>query len=816
MYTFLTLAQALGVKPVRCDFPDLEIAHLITDTRRPGNISEGIFFAHKGAHHDGHKFIHDAYKAGVRSFLIEQEVGYQFDEGVNLIQYENAIAALQKIAAFHRGNFSLPITAITGSNGKTIVKEWLSTLVSTHHSVAKSPHSYNSRIGVPISIWSIGPEHKEGIFEAGISKSGEMGSLQKIIEPDYGIFTNIGTAHNEGFSNIEEKAQEKARLFTNCKWVIYCKDHRTVDHSLRNIRQEKKISWGVHPQALIKTSVKRKDDGPTTLELSLPDGLWKLEVPFNDQASLENIMHCIVWMWARGYTVDQIQAGINDLRTIPMRLEIKRGINQCYLIDDTYNNDLGGLEVALDFLEQQKQPLEKTVILSDILQSGLPDQTLYEQVGDLLESRGISRLIGIGKGISNQKDRFNQKVSFYPSTEVFLEKMEDESFHKEYILIKGARNFEFERIVKRIQEKTHDTVLEISLSALVYNLNYYRALLKPDTKIMVMVKAFAYGSGLVEVAQWLEFHKTDYLAVAYTDEGVTLRNSGIKTPIMVMNPTEDSLDDLVRHHLEPEVYSIDHLNKLLKISIDQDLSIHLKLDTGMNRLGLSGQDLEVLIPILKKNPQVRVKSVFSHLAAADMPEESAFTHAQADEFMQIVNRLQGAIGYQPMRHILNSPGIVNYPDYQFEMVRLGIGLYGIDPANIHTQKLQPVSTLKSTISQIRLVPGGSSVGYSRKGKADEARKIATIAIGYADGLRRALGNGKFEVVVNGKKAPIVGNVCMDMTMIDVTDIPATVGDTVIIFGLEPRVETVAESMDSIPYEVLAGIGERVKRVFYYD
>ena len=787
-------------------FRDQQIITLLTDSRKALVAEGAIFFAIGGLHHDGHQFIARLYEQGVRQFIIERPVADTIKEA-NVLLVDSSISALQRIVASHRSGISAPVIGITGSNGKTIIKEWLYQLLSPEFKIAKNPASYNSQLGVPLSVWQILDHHTLGIFEAGISTVNEMQNLQRVLRPTLGIFTNIGPAHNEGFKNTEEKIKEKLALFKETGLVIYCKDHQEIDQALQQTGIHG-FSWGSTDKASVRIT---KENGNYRIVTSQKE--FFLQLPFSDQASIENCFHCLLVLLHFGFTAEKIQSRISSLRAVPMRLELKEGVNQCQIIDDTYNNDLAGLQVSLDFLAHQNQKNKKRVILSDIHESGLSDTALIKKVSSLLSAGHINNFVGIGPVLFSYQNDFPPDSQFYRSTEEFLREFNFTSLRDEVILIKGARVFTFEKIVHHIQRKVHGTVMEIDLGALVHNLNYFKARLKPSTRIMAMVKAFAYGSGSNEIANVLQYHKIDYLGVAYADEGVELRKSNITLPVMVMNPTEESFEALLKHHLEPEVYSFKILQSLANFLQDQPCRIHIKVDTGMHRLGFDGEETEGLITLLLERPNLKVASIFSHMAGADESVHDHFSKEQGARFREIADKISQRLNYRPLYHLLNSPGILRLPEFQFDMVRLGIGLYGIDPTDEPHQKLKPVASLKTIISQIKHVAAGESIGYGRKGKAGRAMTTATIAIGYADGFSRAFSEGVGKVMVNGLPASVIGNVCMDMTMIDITDIAAREGDEVVVFGKELPIQELAKSIGTIPYEILTNTSERVKRVF---
>jgi Alr-MurF fusion protein len=787
---------------------NLPVTSLLTDSRK-AVVNEGaVFFAIRGDRHDGHQYILDLYDNGIRQFVVETAPPVALPQ-CNIIVVPSAINALQDIAQFHRKQFDIPVIGITGSNGKTIIKEWLFQMLSRWETIVKNPGSYNSQIGVPLSVWQLHKECTLGIFEAGISRTGEMERLERVIAPSYGILSNIGSAHDEGFSTRTEKAREKLKLFSNVKALVYCRDHAMVHQLLEDLKIPA-INWSVKES---DSDVVIRHMGELTYSVQWRGMHFPLTLPFADPASSENCFHAVTLMLILGYDGEKIQTGINTLRTVPMRLELKEGINNCQIIDDTYNNDLAGLEISLQFLSHQHQKKKKTLILSDILQSGMKDSDLVKKLEDLVMKYGVNRFIGIGKVLSHNEDFFPEDSSFFTDTVDFLNNFDVDTLHQEVILVKGARTFAFEKIVHRLQRKVHGTVMEIDLGALVHNFNYIKASLKKSTKVMVMVKAFAYGSGSNEVANLLQYHQADYLGVAYADEGVDLRKNNISLPVMVMNPSPESFESIVSHNLEPEVYSFRLLTSLVRFLQGKNCKIHIKIDTGMHRLGFELTDLENLSELLTKHRNLTVASIFSHLAGADDEQHDEFSAQQAETFLHCANFISSRLGYKPVFHLLNSPGILRLPQFQFDMVRLGIGLYGIDPTGKLPDVMKPVATLKTVISQIKYIPAGESIGYGRRGRAEKDISIATIAIGYADGFSRAFSRGVGSVMLNGKKVPVIGNVCMDMTMIDITGVEAKEGDEVEVFGKQLSIGEVAERIKTIPYEILTSTSERVKRIF---
>lgn len=807
------------------------IRQLLIDSRKITHLETSLFFAIKGERNDGHKFLSELYEKGIRNFVVSDLPSdiEKFADS-NFIKVDDTLTALQNLSAHHRKQFNIPVIGITGSNGKTIVKEWLYQLLREEKNIVHSPKSFNSQVGVPLSIWQMNEEHKLAIFEAGISRSDEMDKLEKIIRPTIGIFTNIGQAHDENFLNTKQKIREKLKLFIHANTLIFCKDYLELNEEIVKIfssfskgrKRVELFSWSKKSKADLQIMKITKSTSETEIQGIYKNDIIRIRIPFTDEASIENAIHCWALMLFLGYANDIIESRMLHLSPVAMRLEMKEGINNCTIINDSYNSDLGSLSIALDFLNQQKQHLKKTLVLSDILQSGRSEEALYKEVAELVAKKGVTRLIGIGDAVSRQENRFIVEKMFFKTTSDFLSHYNTDFFSGETILLKGARAFGFEEISKAIQQKAHETILEINLNAIIHNLNYFRSKLKPDTKIMAMVKAFSYGSGSFEIANVLQFHRASYLAVAYADEGVELRKAGITLPIMVMNPEQQSYNTMIQHNLEPEIFSFRILNmfdEAIMRSIrdsKEPFPIHIKLDTGMHRLGFEEKDLNELIERIRNNKNLNVRSVFSHLSASDEAEHDAFTQHQINLFSEMSKKLISHLDYPVLRHILNSAGIIRFPEAQFEMVRLGIGLYGIGSSDAEQIRLQNVSMLKTIISQIKNIPANETIGYSRKGVAKTNMTIATVPIGYADGLSRKLSNGRGGMLVNGSFAPIVGNVCMDMCMLDITGISASEGDEVFVFGDKNPIAKIAKDMGTIPYEVLTNVSRRVKRVYWQE
>ncbi len=823
-YTALTIARILNGKLLAGINPEADIYHLVIDSRKPVSIHNDLFFALITQRNDGHRFISELIDKGFRNFVISSYDPIWSKSDASFILVDDTLAALRQLTAWHRKLFQIPVIGITGSNGKTIIKEWLSHLIGNDRHVVRSPKSYNSQIGVPLSVWQIESRHDMGIFEAGISLPGEMEQLEKIIQPTLGIFSNLGPAHDENFYSLRQKASEKIRLFEHCQELICCRDHTAIIEAYQHTGWKHKptlITWSRHDKADLSILHCKKESGFTTIFAHYQDVPVQIRVPFTDEASLENIIHCWLTLLHLRFSNATIAERALHLHPVAMRLTLKEGAGNCSLIDDSYSSDLASFSIALGFLYQQNQHRQKTVILSDVLQSGRKENELYGEIGQLIKNKSIDRFIGVGPAMQRQKSNFPEKSLFYNTTEELIAQLPALDFHDESILIKGARLFGFEKIIQALQQKTHETVLEVNLDALVHNLNFYRGKIQSGVKIMAMVKAFSYGSGSYEIANVMQFHRADYLAVAYADEGIELRKAGIRIPIMVMNPEEQGYEGIFRYDLEPEIYNLRTLHLLEQtarqyaVSDQRILKIHLKFDTGMHRLGFEARDLQELTWRLKKS-WFRVASVFSHLAASDDPQHDAFSLKQIETFRCMCGQLEEILGYSCLKHILNSAGITRFPHAQFDMVRLGIGLYGISNLAGEQPFLQHVSTLKSIISQIKNIRAGASIGYNREFKASRDMRIAIVPVGYADGLRRNLSNGKYSLLVDGKPAPITGNISMDMCMIDITGIQAAEGDEVIIFSPEHPVSQFARAMQTIPYEALTGISHRVKRVYYQE
>jgi len=826
-YSIEKITTLIGAR--RIGETDAQIGWLLTDSRSLCFPEETLFFALKSTRNDGHRYIEDLYRRGVRNFVVEAKsfssllAPHASFQDANFLVMPSPLAALQRLAERHRDEFNIPIVGITGSNGKTMVKEWLYQLLLPSQKIVRSPRSYNSQIGVPLSVWLLNEQTEIGIFEAGISQPGEMMALRDIIQPTIGVLTSLGSAHQENFRSMEEKCMEKLELMHDTEAMVYCSDNDTVSRCIRRLQYKgEKVAWSQCDEQ-VALFVKRIENKGQSARITY---IWQGEentytIPFIDEASIEDTITCAAVALHLGLTPGQLADRMPKLEPVAMRLEVKEGQRGCLLINDSYNNDINALDIALDFMQRRESAgsLAKTLILSDIFQTGTPPEKLYAQVSDLAVKRGISKFIGIGPELSAQADKIQiADKQFFADVNHFLSSDAFAALHHELILLKGARPFGFDQITEQLEQKVHETILEVNLNAVVENLNYYRSFLKPETKMVCMIKADGYGAGAVEIARTLQDHRVDYLAVAVADEGVTLRKAGITANIMIMNPEMTAFKTMFDYDLEPEVYSFRLLDALIKAARKEGITrwpVHIKLDTGMHRLGFDPvHDMDELIDRLKHQTAVIPRSVFSHFVGSDSDDFDAFSAQQFALFEAGSSKLQAAFSHKILRHIDNSAGIEHFPERQLDMCRLGLGLYGIDSRD--NRILNTVSTLKTTILQMHHVPAGETVGYSRKGKLDRDSVIAAIPIGYADGLNRHLGNRRGYCLVNGQKAPYVGNICMDVAMIDVTDIPCQEGDQVEIFGEHLPVTVLSDAIDTIPYEVLTGVSNRVKRVYFQD
>ena len=799
-----------------------QIRWLLTDSRSLCFPEETLFFALKTQRNDGHRYISDLYRRGVRHFVVEQvpeNADVVFPEA-NFLRVPHSLAALQRLAERHRDEFDVPIVGITGSNGKTMVKEWLYQLLLPSQKIVRSPRSYNSQIGVPLSVWLLNEQTEVGIFEAGISQPGEMFALRDIIQPTIGVLTSLGAAHQENFRSMEEKCMEKLELMHDTEAMVYCSDNDIVSRCIRRLQYKgEKIAWSQCDEKaafFVKSVEGTPHSSKITYICQGEENCYT--IPFIDEASIENSITCAAVALHLGLTPAQLAERMPQLEPVAMRLEVKQGQYGCILINDSYNSDINSLDIALDFM-QRRNAQRKTLILSDIFQTGTSPESLYAQVSDLCVKRGIDKFIGIGPELSAQSDKIQiADKQFFADVSHFLASTAFSDLRNELILLKGARQFGFDKITELLEQKVHETILEVNLNAVVDNLNYYRSFLKPETKMVCMIKADAYGAGAVEIAKTLQDHRVDYLAVAVADEGVTLRKAGITANIMIMNPEMTAFKTMFDYDLEPEVYSFRLMDALIKAARKEGITgwpVHIKLDTGMHRLGFDPiNDIDEVIDRLRHQNAIIPRSVFSHFVGSDSDDFDAFSARQFELFEQGSQKLQAAFSHKILRHMDNSAGIEHFPERQMDMCRLGLGLYGVDPRD--NRMLHTVSTLKTTILQLRHVPAGETVGYSRKGKIERDSVIAAIPIGYADGLNRHLGNRHGYCLVHGEKAEYVGNICMDVAMIDVTDIPCQEGDQVEVFGEHLPVTVLSDVIDTIPYEVLTAVSNRVKRVYFQD
>ena len=850
-YTIEKITTLIGAR--RIGDTEAVVSWLLTDSRSLCFPEETLFFALRSGRNDGHNYIPELYRRGVRNFVVERghfrlsDVTRVSDvtastgtggglAGANILEVVSPLEALQRLAERHRDEFDVPIVGITGSNGKTMVKEWLYQLLSPYKIVTRSPKSYNSQIGVPLSVWLLGEQTEVGLFEAGISQPGEMQALRDIIQPSIGVLTSLGTAHQENFRSMDEKCQEKLSLFHDAKVVAYNSDDNVVSRCMRKSGYHgEKLSWSKEdPQAAMFIKKIERRNTVSTLYYIYKGKEGTYHLPFIDDASVECSIAAAVVALYLGVTPEELDVRMSQLEPVAMRLEVKEGQHGCTLINDSYNSDINSLDIALDFMSRRpdQEGKSRTLILSDIYQSGVTPHELYHRVMELAVKRGVTKFIGIGKEIKriladegggqiagDQTAKLPGTVAFFfEDVEEFLRSEVFKGLRNEIVLIKGARDFGFDQITEMLEQKVHETILEVNLNAVVENLNHFRSYMKPDTKIICMVKADAYGAGAVEVSKTLQDHRVDYLAVAVADEGVTLRKNGITSNIMIMNPEMTAFKTMFDYDLEPEVYSFRIMDALIKAAEKEGITnypVHIKLDTGMHRLGFDPvQDIDEVINRLKHQNAIIPRSVFSHFVGSDSDDFDTFSAHQFELFDTASKKLQSAFEHKILRHICNSAGIEHFPERQLDACRLGIGLYGVDSRDNHI--INTVSTLKTTILQLRHVPKDETVGYSRKGVLTRDSVIAAIPIGYADGLNRHLGRGKGYCLVNGQKAPYVGNICMDVALIDVTDIPCKEGDTVEIFGEHLPVTVLSDILDTIPYEVLTGVSNRVKKVYYQD
>jgi len=795
---------------------NLIVKTIAFDSRIIYSTKNAAFIAINTQKNSGEKFIEAAIDRGITIIISEHQFP-QF-ENVTWIIVDNSVDFLQKLAKYHFENSNLQSIGITGSNGKTILKEWLYQCLWNEFPTVKSPKSFNSQIGLPLSLLQINESHKLGIFEVGISKPNEMQKLENIFHPQIGLLTHIGTAHAANFESEEELIDEKIKLFKDSETIIYNGDNDLVDKKIKELYSSKKlISYGFkdHNKVFIKNNISKDENIVVEYfgeEISFPANQ-------RDEATLTNALALITVLKELGIENQKIVEKINALKAVEMRLEAIEGIKNNIVINDSFNLDLDSLKTALQFLNEYNKA-KKSLVLTDIVGVNSNSQELYEEVSELVNEQKFDSVFLIGDEISKFSDLFKSKTSTFINTQELIDSKHLTELENQIVLLKGARKFEIEKLKDLLELKKHDTVLEVNLNAILHNINYHKSLLKPETKMMAMVKANSYGLGSYEISEFLQHHHIDYLGVAYADEGVELRKKGITTPIVVMNPEQHSYDAIIEYNLEPEIYSFRVLDlfyeAVQKSGYDKKFPIHIKLETGMHRLGFKDFELDQLSETLNER-NLKVQSIFSHLSSSDVPEEKEFTLKQLEVFEKNSSYFIEKLGYSPLRHILNSSGITSYTNHQYNMVRIGIGMLGESPNSEIQKQLQSVVSFKTVISQISLVENGESVGYSRRYKTDHLTKIATIPVGYADGIPRLIGNQIGKVGINKTLAPIVGSICMDMMMLNVDNIPnVKEGDTVTVFNAKPSLKEFAAYCKTITYEVLTSISPRVKRIYIKD
>lgn len=817
-YSVTKIASILGIRNQQ--IIEGEISILLTDSRKLTNASETLFFALKTNNNDAHKFVSELYASGVRNFVVSKIFPeWSMFKEVNFLLVSNPLIALQRLARYHRGHFDYPVIGITGSNGKTIVKEWLYQLLGNDFNIVRSPRSYNSQIGVPLSVWEMSNENDLAIFEAGISQPDEMHALEQMIKPTIGIFTELGEAHQENFTSLQQKCMEKLSLFSNSDMFVYEEDNRVINQSLDSmLLSQKSYGWSRtnHDAPLFIRKIEKKEN-QTTIHYAFLHFDYQITIPFTDQASIDNAISCLAILLYLNITPQTIAERMLKLEPVAMRLDVRKGKQNCTIINDSYNSDINAIKIALEFQNQRNinQSLQKTLIISDILQTGIMPKSLYKRVAELIQQNKIDKVIGIGNDIYDNSASFSApELHFFKTTADFIQSGIWKNFKNELILLKGARKYHFEQINELLEERIHETLLEVDLDAIVHNFNFYKSKISDHTKLVCMVKADGYGSGASEIAKTLQYHRCEYLAVAVAEEALALRKEGIRIPIIVLNPEVNGFEELFTNELEPEIYSFRILEAFIKEAERRGITnypVHIKIDTGMHRLGFLPEQIADLAAILKKQKGLKVKSIFSHLAASESWLFDEFTQQQIKQLEQIHRTFETQIGYQVWKHILNSAGIERFKEAQWNMVRLGIGLYGVSASGVNG--LKNVFTLKTTVLQIKSIPAEETIGYGRNETLTRDARIATIRIGYADGLDRKFGNRTGKVLINGQFAPIVGNVCMDLCMVDVTDIEVKEGDQVIVFGEKLPITDLAKSIDTIPYEILTSVSARVKRVY---
>ncbi len=827
-YTITEIAEVLGIDQEQLFDPESMVSELLTDSRSLTDASETLFFALRTSNDDGHRYVTGLYEQGVRNFVVDSlaSIPAGLVEMANVLYVEDSLDALQSIATYHRRKFNFPVIGITGSRGKTTVKEWLYQLLKDDFHIVRSPRSYNSQIGVPLSLWDLDETTTLAIIEAGISTTGEMARLQAMIRPTIGVITNIGTEHDEGFASMEEKAQEKVKILSSCEYIVYCADNPLVTSTIApllevDVAQEMAWSYKNHHAALQIRSLTRADK-TTTINYAYQGVVHQTAVPFDTDRDVENAVTCLAVMLLLGIDPESITGRMAALTPVGTRINVIEGVNECTVIADGYNSDYASLTPALNFMMRRAGSRGNTVVLSDLTPDIYSGDELYIRVSELLRGKGVQRLLGVGPELCRHAHYFDSlpAARFFESTDELLAAMTQGDFDHETILVKGSPEAGFDQFIDLLEAKRHQTVMEVNLNALAHNFRFFKSLVKPSTKTVAMVKASGYGTGSYEIAKTLQDRGADYLAVAVQDEGVELRRAGILMPIIVLNPSVVNYKAMFVHRLEPEVYSLEECRELIREGRKcgvRNFPVHVKIDSGMHRLGFTHDQLPELIELLQEQDVLHPASVFSHLSVADEPSQDDYTRQQYHYFDQCASLLQAGFKHYILRHILNSSGIVRFPEYQLDMVRIGIGMYGIRTvAGDAELSLQPVASLHAVIISIHRWPAETTIGYGRKGVLTRDSRIATVSIGYADGMDRHFGNGNTNVWVGGRLCPTVGNVCMDALMVDVTDADCQVGDTVEIFGEHIPIERLADVRGTIPYEILTSISPRVKRVYYRE
>lgn len=810
------IARAIGGRLVS-QHPDAPITQLVIDSRTAAPTDATLFIALKGERQDGHRYLKELEARGLRHALVNEGAAVDVP-GLDLVVVPDTWSALQQLAAWHRKQYEYPVIGITGSNGKTVVKEWTFQALGNTEHVVRSPGSWNSQVGVPLSVWEMGPQHTIALFEAGISMPGEMQRLADIIAPGIGVFTNIGPAHGEHFPGGDaHKAREKALLFKDSAAVVHCRDHAVVRKALEETCAASALApcWSRKVDAFVRVVGDERQENDTRMTVVHRGSEQVVTIPFSDAASVENALHVITLLLHLGHSLAWVAARMATLRPVEMRLRMTAGVHDITLIDDSYSNDLASLGIALDHMVRVSHGRDRVVVVSDILEGGGDERAQYVTMSRQLASAGVKRVFGVGPALARNAPLFPMELHTYMDAAALLRAVDPSTFAGAAVLVKGARTFQLEQVVERWQERVHGTVLEVDLDALRHNLHHYRAIAGPEVKLMAMVKAFGYGSGALELARTMAHERVEYLGVAYADEGIELRQQGIETPVLVMNPEPVPLETLHRFRLEPEVFDRRSMEEAITFAMRtaDEVRVHIKLDTGMHRLGFMPHELEWVLDTLRIADRLRVSSILSHLAASEDPQHDAFTQGQIALFSSMAQRITEVLGYRPLWHIANSGAITRFPQARFDMVRLGIGLHGVGANAKESAQLLPTATLRTVVAQVKDIPAGDSVGYGRRAIAPAPMRIAILPIGYADGLSRRLGNGGGRVWIHGRPARFVGSICMDMCMVEVTDIVCSPGDDAIVFGAEHPLQDFARDLGTIPYEALTSISTRVRRVY---